>query len=28
VFSVGIVVGVSIVIPHLRRAMERLESLT
>lgn len=27
VFAVGLVVGGSIVIPHLRRAMERLESL-
>ena len=27
VFSVGLVVGGSIVIPHLRRAMERLETL-
>lgn len=27
VFSVGLVVGGSIVIPHLRRAMERLEEL-
>lgn len=27
IFSVGLVVGGSIVIPHLRRAMERLESL-
>jgi AhpD family alkylhydroperoxidase len=28
VFSVGLVVGGSIVIPHLRRAMARLEELT
>lgn len=27
IFSVGLVVGGSIVIPHLRRAMERLEEL-
>jgi AhpD family alkylhydroperoxidase len=27
IFSVGLVVGGSIVIPHLRRAMERLEGL-
>ena len=27
IFSVGLVVGGSIVIPHLRRAMERLEAL-
>ncbi|HEX9893708.1 MAG TPA: hypothetical protein VGA78_07270 [Gemmatimonadales bacterium] len=27
VFSVGLVVGGSIVIPHLRRAMERLEEI-
>jgi len=28
IFSVGLVVGGSIVIPHLRRAMARLEELT
>jgi len=27
VFAVGLVVGGSIVIPHLRRAMERVEEL-
>ncbi len=27
IFSVGLVVGGSIVIPHLRRAMDRLEEL-
>jgi AhpD family alkylhydroperoxidase len=28
IFSVGLVVGGSIVIPHLRRAMEKLEALS
>jgi alkylhydroperoxidase/carboxymuconolactone decarboxylase family protein YurZ len=28
IFSVGLVVGGSIVIPHLRRAMARLEELS